>query len=115
MQGLQKCNFFQNIPKKVLIFNSNWPKTNLLTRALQKGPYFSETIFCRLFWDMSLILAEARRSSPKLAEKSSFCVMDLTKITKKLPLKVRFFALKLHNFNFIASQVSCDVQMIHPG
>jgi len=42
-------------------FNRNQPKTNLLTRAHQKGPYFSETIFCRVFWDISLILAEARQ------------------------------------------------------
>jgi hypothetical protein len=61
MQGLQKCNFCQNISKKVLVFNSNWPKTNLLTRALQKGPNFSEFFFCRVYWDMSLILAEARQ------------------------------------------------------
>jgi hypothetical protein len=91
-----------------MIFYSNWPKTNLLTRPHQKGHYFSETIFCRVFWDMSLILPEAPR-------KNSFCVVDLTKFAKKIPLKVRFFALKLHNFNFIASQVSCNVQMIHPG
>ena len=52
---------FQNIKKKVVIFNSNWPKTDLLTSALQKGPYFSETIFCRVFRDISLILAEACR------------------------------------------------------
>ena len=63
MQGLQKYNFLKNFPKKVLTFYSNWPKTNLLTRAHQKGPYFSETIFCRVFWDMSLILAEARRKN----------------------------------------------------
>ena len=56
MQGLQNCFFFQNTPKKVLIFNSNWPKTNLLTRALQKGPYFFETPFSRVLWGMSLIL-----------------------------------------------------------
>ena len=61
MQKLQKCNFFQNFPKFLLFFNRNWPKTNLLTRAHQKGPYFSETIFCRVFRDISLILAEARR------------------------------------------------------
>ena len=52
---------------------------------------------------------------PKLPEKSSFCVVDLTKFAKKLPLKVNFFALKLHNFNFIASQVSCNLQIIYPG
>ena len=41
--------------KKVMIFYGNWPKTNLLTRAHQKGLYCSETIFCRVFWDMSLL------------------------------------------------------------
>jgi hypothetical protein len=59
MQGLQKIFF--KIFQTFAFLNSNWPKTNLLTRALQKGLYFSEIIFCRVFWDMSLILAEARR------------------------------------------------------
>ena len=54
----KKIFFSQNFPKKNFFFN-NLPKTNLLTRAHQKGPYFSETIFCGLFWDMSLILPEA--------------------------------------------------------
>ena len=96
MQKLQKDIFFENFPKKVMIFYSNWPKTNLLTRAHQKGPYFSETTFYWVFWDMSLILPEAPR-------KSSFYVVDLTKFARKIPLKVRFFDLKLHNFDFIAS------------
>ena len=52
---------------------------------------------------------------PKLPEKSSFYVVDLTKFARKIPLKVHFFALKLHNFDFIASQISCNVQIIHPG
>jgi hypothetical protein len=91
MQGLQKCNFFQNIPKKVLIFNSNWPKTNLLTRALQKGPYFSETIFCRLFWDMSLILAEARR-------KKFILCYGFDKIYKEITTKSSVFCLKTPQF-----------------
>ena len=37
--------------------------------------------------------------------------MDLTKLNKKIPLKVHFSALKLYNFNFIAFHVSCNVQM----
>ena len=108
MQELQKCNSFENIPKKVMIFYSNWPKTNLLARAHQKGPYFSETIFYRVFWGMSLILPEAPR-------KKFILCSGFDKICKKKPLKVCFFALKRHNFNFIASEVSCNVQMIHPG
>ena len=44
MQKLQKNIFFENFPKKSDDFLP-WPKTNLLTRAHQKGPYFSETIF----------------------------------------------------------------------
>ena len=59
MQGLQKKNFFFKIFQQFFYFFKNLAKTNLLTRAHQKGPYFSETIFCGLFWDMSLILPEA--------------------------------------------------------
>ena len=93
----------------MLIFYSIWQKTNLLARAHQKGPYFSETIFCRVFWDMSLILAEAR-------QKKFILCSGFDKICKKkIPLKVRFFALKLHNFEFIASQISYNVQIINPG
>ena len=107
MQKLQKNIFFENFPKKVMIFYSNWPKTNLLTRAHQKGPYFSEIIFCKVFCDMSLILPEA---PPK---KFILC-SGFDKICKKNN-KSSFFALKPHNFNFIASQISCNVQMIHSG
>ena len=41
--------------------------------------------------------------------------MDLTKFARKIPLEVRFFALKLQNLDFIASQISCNVQIVHPG
>ena len=93
MQGLQKYNFFENIPKKVMIFYSNWPKTNLLTRAHQKGPYFSETIFCRVFWDMSLILPEAPR-------KKFILFSGFDKICKKKATKSLFFCLKTPQFQF---------------
>ena len=91
MQKLQKNIFFENFPKKVMIFYSNWPKTNLLTRAHQKGPYFSETIFCRVFWDMSLILAEARR-------KKFILCSGFDKICKKNTTKSWFFCLKTPQF-----------------
>jgi hypothetical protein len=58
---ITKKIFFSKYSKILPFFDSNWPKTNLLTRAFQKRPYFSEIIFCRVFWDMSLILAKARR------------------------------------------------------
>ena len=74
--GISKCS------KKMSIFDNNWPKTNLLTRALQKGHYFSETIFCRVFWNMRGLYL------PKLAKKSSSCVVDLTKTAKILLQKV---------------------------
>ena len=91
MQKLQKNYFFENFPKKVMIFYSNWPKTNLLTRAHQKGPYFSETIFCRVFWDMSLILAEARR-------KKFILCSGFDKICIKNTTKNSFFCLKTPQF-----------------
>ena len=91
MQWLQKCNFFFNFPKKVLIFYSNWPKTNLLTRAHQKGPFFSETIFCRVFWDMSPILPEAPR-------KKFILCSGFDKICKKNTTKSLFFCLKTPQF-----------------
>ena len=91
MQKLQKNIFFENFPKKVMIFYSNWPKTNLLTRAHQKGPYFSETNFYRVFWDMSLILAEARR-------KKFILCSAFDKICKKNTTKSLFFCLKTPQF-----------------
>ena len=91
MQGLQKSNFFENIPKKVLMFCSNWPKTNLLTRAHQKVPYFSETIFCRVFWNMSPILPEAPR-------KKFILCSGFDKICKKNTTKSLFFCLKTPQF-----------------
>ena len=91
MQKLQKNIFFENFPKKVMIFYSNWPKTNLLTRAHQKGPYFSETIFCRVFWDMSLILAEACR-------KKFILCSGFDKICKKNTTKSWVFCLKTPQF-----------------
>ena len=92
-----------------MTFYRNWPKTNLHTRAHQKGPYFSETIFCRVFWDMSLILPKDPRKKFILLSK-----FDKKKI-KKLSLKVRFFGLKLYNFNFIASQLFRNIQMPNPS
>ena len=91
MQKLQKNYFFENFPKKVMIFYSNWPKTNLLTRAHQKGPYFSETIFYRVFWDMSLILPEAPR-------KKFILCSGFDKICKKNSAKSSFFCLKTPQF-----------------
>ena len=85
MQGLQKCNFFSKYSKILTFFNRNWPKTNLLTRAHQKGPYFSETIFCRVFWGMSLILPEAPR-------KKFILLSKFDKKMKKISLKLRFLA-----------------------
>ena len=80
MQKLQKIYFFENFPKKVMILYSNWPKTNLLTRAHQKGPYFSETIFYRVFWDMSLILPEAPRKKFILCSGfDKICIKNTTK------------------------------------
>ena len=58
------CNSYARITKMLkclknsnflLFFNSNQPKTNLLPRALQKRPYFFETLFSRVLWGMSLI------------------------------------------------------------
>ena len=92
-----------------MTFYRNWPKTNLLTRAHQKGPYFSETIFCSEFWDMSLILPEAPR-------KKFILCSGFDKICKENTNKgLGFFALNIHNFDFNASQVSCNVKMIHAG
>ena len=91
MQKLQKNIFFEIFPKKVMIFYSNWPKTNLLTRAHQKGPYFSETIFYRVFWDMSLILPEAPR-------KKFILCSGFDKICIKNTTKSSFFCLKTPQF-----------------
>ena len=91
MQKLQKNIFFKKFPKKVMIFYSNWPKTNLLTRAHQKGPYFSETNFYRVFWDMSLILAKACRKKFVLCS-------GFDKICKKNTTKSWFFCLKAPQF-----------------
>ena len=55
---------------------------------------------------MSLMLAEIRR-------KKFILFTGFDKISKKIPIKVRFYALKLHNFNFITSQVSCNVPMLN--
>ena len=74
-----------------MFFYSNWPKTNLLTRAHQKRPYFSENIFCRVFWDMSLILAEARR-------KKFILCSGFDKICKKNTTKNWFFCPKTPQF-----------------
>ena len=91
MQGLQKFNFFSKNSKILTFFNRNWPKTNLLTRAHQKGPYFSETIFCRVFWDMSLILPEAPR-------KKFILCSGFDKICIKNTTKSSFFCLKTPQF-----------------
>ena len=91
MQKLQKNIFFENFPKKVMIFYSHWPKTNLLTRAHQKGPYFSETIFYRVFWGMSLILPEALR-------KKFILCSGFDKICEKNTTKCSFFCLKTPQF-----------------
>ena len=88
---ITKKYFFENFPKKVMIFYSNWPKTNLLTRAHQKGPYFSETIFYRVFWDMSLILPEAPR-------KKFILCSGFDKICIKNTTKSSFFCLKTPQF-----------------
>ena len=88
---ITKKFFFENFPKKVMIFYSNWPKTNLLTRAHQKGPYFSETIFYRVFWDMSLILPEAPR-------KKFILCSGFDKICIKNTTKSSFFCLKAPQF-----------------
>ena len=83
IQELQKKIFFENIPKKVVIFYSNWPKTNLITRAHQQARYFSETNFYRVFWDMSLIL-------PEVPRKKFILCSGFDKISKKIPLKDSF-------------------------
>ena len=41
-------------------FDSFWPILNLLSRAIQKGPYFFEPFFHKLFFGMSLICAQSR-------------------------------------------------------
>ena len=74
-----------------MIFYSNWPKPNLLTKAYKKGPYFSETNFYRVFWDMSLILAEARR-------KKFILFSGFDKICKKNTPKNWGFCLKTPQF-----------------
>ena len=102
--------------KNVLI--SKWKKCWFLTVTGQKLIYSPElcrrdTIFLKLFfveyfgiWGLYL---------PKLAKKSSSCVVDLTKTAKNITTISFFFALKLQNFNLIASQVFFNDQMIHPG
>ena len=91
MQGLQKKNCFEKIPKEVTIFYSDWPKTNLLTRAPQKRPYFSETIFCRVFWHMSLIFPEAPR-------KKFILCSGFDKFAKKCHQKFGVFCVKTPQF-----------------
>ena len=48
--------------KKVLTpnFDSQGPKSNLLTRANNKGPYFFKTVFHKLFSGASLMCAQSR-------------------------------------------------------
>ena len=91
-----------------MTFYRNWPKTNLHTRAHQKGPYFSETIFCRVFWDTSLILPEAPR-------KKFILLSKFDKKNQKIITKTSFIGLKLYNFNFIASLVSSNIQTLNPS
>ena len=107
------CNLYAKIFLK--IFQKKWWFFTVIGQKLiyspeltRRDPIFLKLFFVEYFGIWVLYF-------PKLPEKSSFCVVDLTKFAKKIPLKVVFFALKLHNFDFIASQVSCNVQMIHPG
>ena len=118
----QKKNFIRkfickNYKKNIFlkIFQKKWWFFTVIGQKLIYSPELTrrDHIFLKLFfieyfgvWVLYF---------PKLPEKSSFYVVDLTKFARKIPLKVRFFALKLHNFIFIASQVSCNVQMLHPG
>jgi hypothetical protein len=71
-------------------------------------PYFFETIFSRGFWDMSLLL-------PLAPPKSSFCVVDLTKKSKQIPLKALFLALDIVKSNSNAFQLSNNIPMLNPG
>ena len=88
---ITKKYFSWKFSKKVMISYSNWPKTNLLTRAHQKWPYFSETIFYGVFWDMSLIL-------PKAPRKKFILCSGFDKICIKNTIKSLFSCLKTPQF-----------------
>ena len=93
---ITKKIFFLKIFQKNFLFFNNLPKTNLLTRAHQKGPYFSETIFCGVIWDRSLILPEA-------PWKKFILCSGFDKIFKKNTTKNSFFCLKTPQFQLYYS------------
>ena len=108
MQKLQKNIFFKIFRKKWWFFTVIGQKLIYSPELTRRDHIFLKLFFIEYFGIWVLYF-------PKLPEKSSFYVVDLTKFARKIPLKVHFFALKLHNFDFIASQISCNVQKIHPG
>ena len=83
-------NFLKN-SNFLLFFNSNWPKTNLLTGALQKGPYFFETPFSRVLWGMSLIL-------PLAPPKKFILCSGFDKICKTITTKSPFLCFETPQF-----------------
>ena len=105
---ITKKYFFLKIFQNFFFFSIICQKLIYSPELTRRDPIFLKLFFVEYFgiW-VSYFL--------KLPEKSSFCVVDLTKFSKKIHLKVHFFALKLHNFNSITSQVSCNVQMLHPS
>ena len=109
MQKLQKKYFF------LKIFQKKWWFFTVIGQKLIYSPVLTirDPIFLKIFFVEYFGIWVSY--FPKLPEKSSFYVVDLTKFARKIPLKVHFFALKLHTFDFIASQISCNVQKIHPG
>ena len=97
-QGLQKKINFWKIPKKWWFFTVIGQKLIYSPELTRRDHIFLKLFFIEYFGIWVLYF-------PKLPEKSSFYVVDLTKFARKIPLKVHFFALKLHNFDFIASQI----------
>ena len=62
MQGLQKLNFFQNFPKFLLFLREIGQKLIYSPELTRRDPIFLKLfVVHRVFWDISLILAEACR------------------------------------------------------
>ena len=91
MHGLQKCKNFQKIPKFWLFLTEIGQKLIYSPGLTRRDPVFLKLFFAKYFgtW-VSYFL--------KLPEKSSFCVVDLTKFAKKNTTKSSLFCLKTPQF-----------------
>jgi hypothetical protein len=88
-QGLQKKN--PKFQKKWWFFTVIGQKLIYSPELTRRDPTFLKLFFVEYFRIWVLYL-------PKLAKKSSFYVVDLTKLKKKIPLKVGVFCLKTPQF-----------------